>query len=209
MSLTESDFSIYVLDDDAAARRATTVMMAELTACRIIALNSAKTFLESYDRRPSILVCEFRRPSMSGVDLAKEIAGRNWYVPMVLITAFPSIPFVVEALKVGIVSILQKPFSTDQLWLAIRETISNFERDAKRQEARFEAHNWLALLTQGEREVLDLVVSGRPNKSIACQLDVSTRTVEARRRRILDKAGAESLAEVIRMFVIAEFDAKD
>jgi FixJ family two-component response regulator len=148
---------------------------------------------------PACLVLDVRLPGLSGLDLQRELAAADCTIPIIFITGHGDIPMSVEAMKAGAVEFLTKPFRDqallDAIHRAIRQDIANRKHrgEIAEQRARYN------LLTQREREVLALVVTGLLNKEIGAQLGTTEFTVKVQRRRVMQKMGAASVAELVRM----------
>lgn len=192
------DFTVYVVEDDVEARQAMIDVVGTMNL-RAVGLDSAESFLHEYNGKPSILVCDIRMPGMSGLELQKYLVEHDMFVPAVIVTGFPRVRHVVEAIQNGAVTVLEKPFTSDDLWLSLREAIKAYEGGFTHHETRLDARDRYATLTPQEQVVLRLILDSQTNKKIANQLDVSVRTVEARRRKILDKMNVESIVELVRL----------
>jgi FixJ family two-component response regulator len=164
------------------------------------AFGAAPEFLAEYDpAQPGCLVLDVRMPLMSGLELQQELNLRGAIIPVIFITGHGDIPMAVEAMQHGAHDFLQKPFRDEDLIERVRRALT---KDAKAR-ASLEEHNairaHLQTLTPREREVLALMARGKPNKIMAHELGVSQRTVEIHRARVMEKSGASSLAELVRM----------
>lgn len=189
--------TVFVVDDDQTARESVRSLVEPMNV-NVELCASAEEFLEAYHPdRPGCLVTDLRMMGMSGVELLEELQRRHINIPTILISAYADVPVAVRAMKQGAVTVLEKPCRGMELWDAIRSAL---DKDRKQREtaARFQAiEQRLASLTDAERDVLERVVAGSPNKTIAKQLDISLRTVEARRRSIMQKMEVGSLAELV------------
>src|SRR6266851_4629560 len=184
---------VFVVDDDPSVRRAIKRLI-ESVGLQVELFGSTQEFLQA--RRldaPSCLVLDIRLPGMSGLDFQRELAEADIQIPIIFITAHGDIPMTVRAMKAGAVEFLTKPFRDQDLLDAIQQGLER-DRARRSQEAevailrgRFES------LTPGERKVLPLVVSGRPNKQIAAEIGTSEATVKVHRSQLMKKMGADSL----------------
>jgi FixJ family two-component response regulator len=190
---------VYVVDDDEAVRDSLKVLLSSV-GLSSRAYASAPDFLEDHDPdQHSCLVADIRMPGMSGLDLQDELNRRASTIPIVFITGHGDVPMAVDAMKSGALDFIQKPFRDQDLLDRIHQAL---EWDAKRREENQEASDVrakLATLTARETEVMERVVGGQANKVIALDLGVSQRTVEIHRARVMQKMGARSLADLVRM----------
>lgn len=191
--------TIYVVDDDEGVRNSLRFLLRSVgLATRPFA--SAQEFLEAYDpRHPGCLVLDVRMPGMSGLELQQQLNLRGAIIPVIFITGHGDIPMAVEAMQHGAFDFLQKPFRDQDLIDRIQRAL---ERDG-RNRAALAHHEQIRerfnSLTPREHEVLALMTRGKPNKVMAGELGVSQRTVEIHRARVMEKTGAASLAQLVRM----------
>lgn len=191
--------TVYIVDDDADLRDSLRWLM-ETVGLRALAFGSAAEFLREYSPNgPGCLVLDVRMPGKGGLDLFEKLAGRGEGMPAIFMTAFADVPMAIRAMKLGAVEFVEKPFNRQALLDKVQRAI---EEDARRRssmadraaiEARFGS------LTDKEREVLDLIKDGLPNKAIANRLEITPRAVELRRAGLMRKLGARSLAELLRL----------
>jgi FixJ family two-component response regulator len=200
----KAHFTVFVVDDDESVRGSLRFLLlsAGLESC---AFGSAPEFLAAYDpAHPGCLVLDVRMPGMSGLELQRELNLRGAIIPVIFITGHGDIPMAVEAMQHGAHDFMQKPFRDEDLIQRVRRAL---DKDAKAR-AALEEHqairDRLDSLTPREREVLVLMARGKPNKIMAHELSVSQRTVEIHRARVMEKSGASSLAELVRMVMNAE-----
>jgi FixJ family two-component response regulator len=143
---------------------------------------------------------------MSGIELQERLLERNIPIPVIVLTAYPRTRVTVRAMAAGAVTLLEKPYDEEELWDAIRKALA---RDASRREGiqrQREIRQRVDQLTAGERAVMDLIVQGQPNKTIAKRLEISVRAVENRRSAIFSKMRADSVAELVRLVIEAKLD---
>jgi two-component system, LuxR family, response regulator FixJ len=191
--------TIYVVDDDEGVRNSLRFLLKSVgLATRTLA--SAREFLETYrPGQPGCVVLDVRMPGMSGLELQQQLNLRGAIIPVIFITGHGDIPMAVEAMQHGAFDFLQKPFRDQDLIDRIQRAL---ERDG-RNRATLAQHERIRerfdSLTPREREVLTLMTRGKPNKVMAADLGVSQRTVEIHRARVMEKTGAASLAQLVRM----------
>jgi RNA polymerase sigma factor (sigma-70 family) len=194
--------TVFVVDDDEAVRSALKLLMKSVgLECELYA--SAGDFLRAYDPdRHGCLVLDVRMSGMNGVELQEELAKMRAMIPIIFISGHGNIEMAVRTIHAGAVDFIEKPFKDQDLLDRIQESLDldreNRERFTKREEILARVRS----LTAREREVMDLVVDGAPNKAIAQDLGISERTVEIHRARVMQKTGAGSLAQLVRMVVM-------
>jgi two-component system, LuxR family, response regulator FixJ len=191
--------TVFIVDDDAAIRFAMQALM-ESVGLRHEIFASADEFLEKVTAQPpGCLVLDIRMPGLGGLELQQELINRNNTLPIIFITGHGDVPMAVEAMQKGAVDFIQKPFRDQELLDRIREALATDQRRRAKRERVDQVRARLAKLTKREREVFDLVVTGKPNKIIAFELDVSQRTIEIHRARVMEKMEAGSLADLVKM----------
>lgn len=199
--------TVFIVDDEELIRTLIQRIV-ETAGLSAEAFSGAEEFLNWHDpSRPGCLVSDVRMPGMSGLELQAALAERNSPLPVILVTAHADVPMVLQAMKSNVVDFVEKPFDREDLLARIQKAV---QLDAERRHAE-SARRALAArvssLTPREKEVMDLVVLGMANKQIARQLDLSEKTVEAHRSRLMRKVGARSLAELVRLGVAADPDS--
>ncbi len=200
---SEQTPTVFIVDDDAAIRFAMQALMDSVNLDHEI-FASADEFLEKItEQRPGCLVLDIRMPGLGGLELQEELIKRGNTLPIIFITGHGDVPMAVEAMQKGAVDFIQKPFRDQELLDRIREALATDEERREEQQAHAEVASRLARLTNREREVFDLVVTGKPNKVIAYELGVSQRTVEIHRARVMEKMQARSLADLVKMHMTA------
>jgi FixJ family two-component response regulator len=201
------DPAVYVVDDDAPARRAVTTLV-EAMGLATFGFNSAEEFLAAYDgRRPACLVTDVRMLGMSGLELQEELIRRRIFISVVVLTGFATTPGTVRAMRNGAVTLLEKPCRDDELWEAIRNGLAADREALAREMSQDEIRRRSSSLTAREREVLSYISAGDANKIVARKMGVSLRTVELHRQSVFQKMGADSLAELVRMVVRLEAES--
>lgn len=197
---------VYLVDDDDAVRDSLSLLMKSvgLTSQEFA---SAADFLETYKPdQYGCLVLDIRMPGMSGLELQQELHRRRSALPIIFISAHGDIPMAVEAVRKGATDFIQKPFDDEELVVKVRDALTNSIRRHEEELERIEIRRRSATLTARETEVMSQVVQGKANKVIASDLGVSQRTVEIHRARVMEKMRAASLAQLVRMVLVAESD---
>lgn len=193
--------TVFIVDDDEAVRNSLRLLLKSVGLVPV-ALGSAREFIDKYDPAQSgCLVLDVRMPGMSGIELQESLNLQGAIIPVIFVTGHGDVPMAVEAMQAGAFDFLQKPFRDQDLIDRIQRALEKDrairaalgERELIR--LRFES------LTPREREVLALVASGKPNKIMAADLGVSQRTIEIHRARVMEKMGATSLAQLVRMVI--------
>ena len=189
--------TVYVVDDDAALRDALG-MLFRTAGLGVEMYASAVEFLErAMPSLPGCLVLDIRMPGLSGTALQDELRGRGSPVPIIFISGHGDIPMAVEAVKKGAYDFIEKPFDDYQLLCQVLNALEHSGERPPASEAG--GAERLAQLSQREREVLDLVLAGKPNRQIAAELFISMKTVEFHRARIMQKLEVRSAAELFRL----------
>jgi len=195
----EDSPTIFIVDDDPAIRFAMQALMDSINLKHEI-FSSGDEFLEKApEQRPGCLVLDIRMPGLGGLELQEELLRRNSTLPIIFITGHGDVPMAVEAMQKGAVDFIQKPFRDQDLLDRISEALKADKERREEQQKHAEVAERLERLTNREREVFDLVVTGKPNKVIAYELGVSQRTVEIHRARVMEKMRAKSLADLVKM----------
>ena len=190
--------TVFVVDDDATIRSGLTLLL-ESVGMRMRSYGSCGEFLEDYrGDEAGCLVLDVRMLGMTGLELQRELQARGWAIPVIMITGHGDVPMAVEAVKQGAVDFLEKPIREQVLLDAIQRALALDVKRRGREAALAQVRGKLAGLTPREEQVLSLVVEGKANKVIATNLGVSQKTVEFHRSHIMEKMGAESLAELVR-----------
>jgi len=195
---------VFVVDDEAAMRDSLRWLI-ESTGLRVETYGDAKTFLDAIRPEvPGCLVLDVRMPGLSGLDLQAELAHRGIRLPTIVITGHAEVQMAVQAVKAGAIDFIEKPFSDQLLLDRVRQGIEIDRQDRIARSRRAEIVRRLGLLTHREREVLDLVVGGKANKEIAALLGLSPKTVEVHRSHVMEKMEASSVAELVRLTLVAQ-----
>lgn len=193
--------TVYIVDDDQATRKSLRWLV-ETLGVPVQTFHCAVSFLDAYDpSQPGCLVLDVMMPGMSGLDLQRELRSRGIDIPVIVLTGYGDVPTAVRALKNGAVEFLEKPFNDDVLLDQIRKALALDSRRRRQRVARDEVYERMSRLTPRENEILMLVVEGLSSKEIAAKLEVSFKTVEAHRAKVMRKMEAESVAQLVRLVV--------
>jgi two-component system, LuxR family, response regulator FixJ len=194
---------VHVIDDDEAMRDSLAFLLGS-ARLKVRTYASAVVFLKSTaDVEPGCVITDVRMPDVSGVDLLRRLKAMDVSLPVIVITGHGDVPLAVEAMKLGAIDFLEKPFDDDVLLSAVKSALSRVERDARRDAEQAEINDRLQALSTREREVLHGLVAGKPNKIIAFDLGISPRTVEIYRANVMTKMKASSLSELVRMALVS------
>lgn len=195
---------VFVVDDETPIRDALRMLLRSVgLATRAYA--NAHDFLRELE--PTVhgcLLADVRMPGMSGLELLETLRTKHPRLPVIIITGHGDVAMAVRAMKAGATDFIEKPFNDQVLLDAVHRALAQSRHDARTLPERAEIDARLATLTPREREVMQLVVEGKPNKVIGTRLDLSTRTVEVHRAKVMEKMQAGSLAELVRMAIAAD-----
>jgi two-component system response regulator FixJ len=195
--------TVYIIDDDDAARQSLEFLL-KSHKLTVQAYESAIAFLEALPNISSgCVITDVRMPGMSGIELLKRLRSLTHPVPVIVITGHGDVPLAVEAMKYGAEDFLEKPFDDELLLSAVHSALDRVKKGGKREAEREEILNKLATLSTRERQVLEGLVAGNPNKVIAFDLSISPRTVEIYRANVMTKMAAASLSDLVRKALIA------
>lgn len=194
---------IYVIDDDDAVRDSLTLQL-EAAGFPVRAFPSAVVFLkEAADLPPGCVISDVRMPEIDGIELQNRLNEMKLNFPVIIVTGHGDVALAVRAMKAGAVDFIEKPFTEDAILTCIRVAQSRFNEQKASDEAGESARSRIALLTPRERDVFEELVHGKQNKVIAYDLNISPRTVEVHRARVLEKLQAHSLSELVRLALVA------
>ena len=200
------DATVFVVDDDEAVRRFLCGLIGSV-GLRAEAYASAQDFLEAYQSgRPGCLLLDIRMPGMSGLELQRELVERAPDLPVIILTGHGNVQVAVHAMKAGAVDFIEKPFNNELLLDRIQKAVAKSLRADSNRVRQDEISDRIRRLTAREHQVLDLVVAGQTNKGIARHLDISERTVEIHRAKVMEKMRAKSLADLVKMVAALDLD---
>jgi FixJ family two-component response regulator len=195
--------TVLVVDDDADARQSLEFLIRSV-GLNIRSYASAADFLASPDvESAGCLVLDLRMPGMSGLELQERLNEMNIGIPIILLTAYAEVPIAVKAMKAGAIDVIQKPYSQQVLLDRIQQALAKDRANRQRLRDVKDAREKLSRLTEGERDVLDRLRTGKSNKEIAIELGLTRRGIEARRANLMRKLEAESLADLLRLVMIS------
>ncbi|NIR29952.1 MAG: response regulator transcription factor [Gammaproteobacteria bacterium] len=191
--------TVFIVDDDDAVRDALQLLM-ESAGLRAEAYASGQAFLDAYRLdRAGCLVLDIRMPGLSGLELQEHLSAAGISLPVIMLTGHGDVPAAVRALKAGAVDFLEKPYDSDMLLERVQQAITRDAQERRVSSLQAETTQRLEQLTPREREVMELIVAGKANKVVAFELQISERTVELHRARIMKKMGVRSLPELMRL----------
>ena len=194
---------VHVIDDDEAMRQSLAFLLGTV-GMEVQTYESAVAFLEVAPTvKAGCVITDVRMPGLSGVDLLRQLRERKLGIPVIVITGHGDVALAVEAMKIGAMDFLEKPFDDEALLASVRSALNQLDQDQKRQAERSDIEARLASLSNRERDVLQGLVAGLANKQIAYDLGISPRTIEIYRANLMTKMQAASLSDLVRMALIA------
>ena len=194
---------VHVIDDDEAMRELLAFLLSAV-GMEVRTYESALGFLDvAPNAEAGCVITDVRMPGLSGVDLLRRLRELKLGIPVIVITGHGDVPLAVEAMKIGALDFLEKPFDDEVLLASVRSALNQLNQDQKRQAERNEIERRLAALSNRERDVLEGLVSGHANKQIAYDLGISPRTIEIYRANLMTKMQAASLSDLVRMALIS------
>jgi two-component system response regulator FixJ len=203
---------VHIIDDDEAVREVLAFQLGS-AGIDVKTYDSAAGFLKVAPTvQAGCIITDVRMPELSGIDLLRRLRELKVTAPVIVITAHGDIPLAVEAMRMGAINFLEKPFDDDVLLASVRSALEKGDQDRTRQAERSSIQSRIAALSNRERDVLQGLVAGRANKHIAYDLGISARTIENYRANLMIKMQAASLSDLVRMALIAgmlDADAKD
>ena len=198
-----TEFIVHVVDDDDAVRDALLELL-DSVGLKAVGFQSADNFLkELKPNNAGCLVLDIRMPGMSGLELQKTLHEMDSTLPIIFITGHADVPMAIEAMKYGAVEFIEKPFRDQELLDCINSTMKNAKLSHDRNLEKKQIQARLNSLTEREKEALELLSEGYPNKIIADKMGISQRTVENHRANLLEKLQAKSTAALIKLLLLA------
>ena len=199
LNATESDATVYVVDDDESVRNAVTRTFKSL-GFEVASFGTAREFLE-YQRAdvPGCLILDVQMPGQTGIELQEELVEHGVDLPIVFMTAHGDIPMTVTAMRSGAVDFLPKPVDEQQLVKTVRQAIERHATERQEKAAEHEFRRLIATLSKREHEVMTLVIGGMLNKQIARRLGITEHTVKVHRGRVMEKTDVNSIADLVRL----------
>jgi FixJ family two-component response regulator len=203
-----ADPMIFIVDDDPGFSESLSVLITSMglkTKC----FSSPDEYLSQFDPTiPGILILDVRMPKTSGLALQEQLSKLPYCPPIIIMTGHAEVPTALRAMRQGAVDFLQKTFSEDELYDAIQRALAQDAKNRKMFERQQDVAARISQLTAAEKDVLEHVLKGTPNKTIASALGISRRTVEDRRARLMQKLEVESVADLVRLAVEAGLQAE-
>jgi two-component system, LuxR family, response regulator FixJ len=197
-----TDSIVHVIDDDSAMRESIEFLL-RTVKIRAITYESAAAFLEALPRGGGgCVITDVRMPGMGGLELLRKLKDLQVALPVIVITGHGDVPLAVEAMKSGASDFIEKPFDDEALLTSVRAALNAQDGQTEQQAAKTAIAARVASLSVRERQVLEGLVAGLPNKTIAYDLGISPRTVEIYRANVMTKMEASSLSELVRMALI-------
>jgi RNA polymerase sigma factor (sigma-70 family) len=191
--------SIYIVDDDRDSRDSMAALV-ESMGLNAHVFDSAESLLADFaPHRPACLLTDLRMPGLSGLDLQQKLVERKCTIPVILVSGYATVRTTLSAMRTGAVTVLEKPYREQELSDAINEAIEQDRQQLAAQAEQEELRSLMDKLTAKERQVLDLITQGMPNKAVAKSLSVSERTIEDRRRSIMVKLHVKSFAGLMEL----------
>ena len=197
------DKKVYVIDDDSAMRESLDFLLSS-AGFTVRLFDSAQGFLDELAKlEPGCVVTDVRMPGIDGMELLRRVNSGARKLPVIVMTGHGDVPLAVEAMKLGALDFLEKPFEDDRLIGMLETALSEQQDGSKSEAASADMAARVASLTQRERQVMQGLVTGQSNKTIAREYDISPRTVEVYRANVMTKMQAGNLSELVRFAIRA------
>jgi two-component system response regulator FixJ len=202
--MSETDKTVHVVDDDDSVRRSVGFML-KTSGYKVKPYSSGAELLkEAKSLDPGCILLDIRMAGMDGLEVQQSLQEKGITLPVIIMTGHGDVPLSVRAMKAGAIDFIEKPFEKEVLLTAIEDGFAALGRAGSRRDRAEDAVLRLQVLTSREREVLDGLAQGLPNKTIAYDLGISPRTVEIHRANVMSKLGVRSLSEALRLAFAAQ-----
>ena len=206
--MTDTQQTVYVVEDDEAVRDSLELLL-KSDGKPVKTYDNANAFLKDYsEKMAGCIVLDIRMPGMDGMELQKKLNEKHSILPIIFVTGHGDVPMAVDAMKEGAVDFIQKPYREEALLQKIEAALEQDKEQRKTLGEKQEILRRVKSLTPREHEIMDRMIAGQANKVIAIELEISQRTVEIHRSRVMHKMGTHSLAHLVRM-VLAVKDLID
>jgi len=200
--MSDAENIVYIVDDDEAVRDSLCFLLKSVGIAGN-AFSSGNEFLEAYDLGwQGCILLDIRMPGVSGMEVQRQLSERNCALPIIFITGHGDIPMAVEAMHLGAFDFIQKPFHDQELLDRIQQALATYRETQDELALKKEVQERYEKLTPREKEVMEAVVRGHANKVIAMDLELSQRTVEIHRARVMEKMQARSLASLVKFSLL-------
>ncbi|MFN2361199.1 MAG: response regulator FixJ [Marinobacter sp.] len=197
--MTDTQQTVYVVEDDEAVRDSLELLL-KSDGKPVSTYDNANAFLKDYsDKMAGCIVLDIRMPGMDGMELQKKLNEKHSILPIIFVTGHGDVPMAVDAMKEGAVDFIQKPYREEALLQKIEAALEQDREQRKTLGEKQEILRRVKSLTPREHEIMDRMIAGQANKVIAIELEISQRTVEIHRSRVMHKMGTHSLAHLVRM----------
>ncbi|MBZ2167523.1 response regulator FixJ [Marinobacter sp. F4216] len=197
--MTDIQQTVYIVEDDEAVRDSLELLL-KSDGKSVKPYENAMAFLKDYsDQMAGCIVLDIRMPGMDGMELQKKLNEKHSILPIIFVTGHGDVPMAVDAMKEGAVDFIQKPYREEALLEKIEAALAQDREQRKSLDEKQEIIRRIKTLTPREHEIMDRMIAGQANKVIAIELEISQRTVEIHRSRVMHKMGTHSLAHLVRM----------
>lgn len=197
--MTDTQQTVYVVEDDEAVRDSLELLL-KSDGKPVKTYDNANAFLKDYsENMAGCIVLDIRMPGMDGMELQKKLNEKHSILPIIFVTGHGDVPMAVDAMKEGAVDFIQKPYREEALLQKIEAALEQDREQRKTLGEKQEILRRVKSLTPREHEIMDRMIAGQANKVIAIELEISQRTVEIHRSRVMHKMGTHSLAHLVRM----------
>jgi FixJ family two-component response regulator len=197
--MTDTQQTVYVVEDDEAVRDSLELLL-KSDGKPVSTYDNANAFLKDYsEKMAGCIVLDIRMPGMDGMELQKKLNEKHSILPIIFVTGHGAVPMAVDAMKEGAVDFIQKPYREEALLQKIEAALEQDREQRKTLGEKQEILRRVKSLTPREHEIMDRMIAGQANKVIAIELEISQRTVEIHRSRVMHKMGTHSLAHLVRM----------